>query len=70
MPEPLKRGNSNLRAHPEAVAAYAALKRRLAALQLDSAAYTDVKDPVCDLIVVAAEAWATHTGWRPGPSDA
>jgi hypothetical protein len=27
--------------------------------------YTDVKDPVVDLIVVTAEAWADRTGWKP-----
>jgi GrpB-like predicted nucleotidyltransferase (UPF0157 family) len=47
-----------LRAHPRAAAAYARLKRLLVAqLGDDPEAYTDVKDPACDLIMVAAEAW-------------
>jgi GrpB-like predicted nucleotidyltransferase (UPF0157 family) len=54
-----------LRAHPLAAAAYAELKRRLAALAPDSATYADAKDPACDLIYVAAEAWAAETGWGP-----
>jgi GrpB-like predicted nucleotidyltransferase (UPF0157 family) len=59
-----------LRAHPPAAEAYAELKRRLAALGVDSGVYADVKDPVCDLIMIAAEAWAEATAWQPGPSDA
>ena len=43
---------------------------RLAALNIDGGVYADVKDPVFDLIVQAAEAWAALTGWRPGPGDA
>jgi hypothetical protein len=31
--------------------------------------YADIKDPVTDLIMVAAEEWAARTGWQPGPSD-
>jgi GrpB-like predicted nucleotidyltransferase (UPF0157 family) len=59
-----------LRAHPAAAAAYADLKRRLAAELPGLDRYTDVKDAACDLIVVAAEDWAAATGWEPGPSDA
>jgi GrpB-like predicted nucleotidyltransferase (UPF0157 family) len=58
-----------LREHPAAVAAYAELKRRLAAELRDVRRYADVKDPACDLIMVAAEDWARATGWQPGPSD-
>jgi GrpB-like predicted nucleotidyltransferase (UPF0157 family) len=48
-----------LRAHPGAAGAYARLKRGLAErLDDDLAAYTELKDPACDLIVVAAEDWA------------
>ena len=48
-----------LRAHPHAAAAYARLKRGLAKrLGDDLRAYTELKDPACDLIVVAAEDWA------------
>jgi GrpB-like predicted nucleotidyltransferase (UPF0157 family) len=48
-----------LRAHPDAAAAYARLKHGLAErLGDDLVAYTELKDPACDLIVVAAEDWA------------
>jgi GrpB-like predicted nucleotidyltransferase (UPF0157 family) len=59
-----------LRAHPRSAAAYAELKRRLASNLADLRTYPDVKDPACDLIIVAAEDWADATGWMPGPSDA
>jgi GrpB-like predicted nucleotidyltransferase (UPF0157 family) len=48
-----------------AVAAYARFKRRLAAAAADLDAYTEVKDPVVDLVIVVAEAWADSTGWSP-----
>lgn len=59
-----------LRAHPASAAAYAELKRRLAQYFDDTGTYADVKDPACDLIAQAAEAWAAQTGWRIAPSDA
>jgi GrpB-like predicted nucleotidyltransferase (UPF0157 family) len=59
-----------LRAHPATAEAYAELKRRLAAHLADTATYADVKDPAVDLIALAAEDWASATGWEPGPSDA
>jgi GrpB-like predicted nucleotidyltransferase (UPF0157 family) len=50
-----------LRAHPRAAGAYARLKRGLAdRLGDDLAAYTEVKDSACDLIVVAADSWAAQ----------
>ena len=52
-----------LRAHPAAVLAYAAFKRGLADAVPDLGAYTDVKDPVVDLVIAAAEPWASETGW-------
>ncbi|WP_432825015.1 GrpB family protein [Dactylosporangium sp. CA-092794] len=52
-----------LRAHPAAVAAYAAFKLVLADHVADLGPYTDVKDPVVDLVVAAAEDWAAATGW-------
>jgi GrpB-like predicted nucleotidyltransferase (UPF0157 family) len=58
-----------LRGHAAAVAAYAELKRRLAAELRDVGRYADVKDPACDLIMAAAEDWAVATSWQPGPSD-
>lgn len=59
-----------LRAHPHAADAYAELKRRLAKELHDIGTYADVKDPACDLIIVAARDWAEANGWEPGPSDA
>ncbi len=59
-----------LRSHGAAATAYGAVKRQLAGLSLETGVYADVKDPVCDLIMVAAEEWATRTAWAPGRSDA
>jgi GrpB-like predicted nucleotidyltransferase (UPF0157 family) len=59
-----------LRAHPAAAAAYAELKRRLAALNIDIGVYADVKDPACDIIMAAAEEWSELTAWLAAPSDA
>ena len=53
------------RAHPEAVPAYGDFKLRLADAVASIETYTDVKDPVVDLIIVTAEAWADRTGWKP-----
>jgi GrpB-like predicted nucleotidyltransferase (UPF0157 family) len=54
------------RAHPGAVAAYGAFKVALAAaVDEDLGLYTDVKDPVVDLVVAVAEEWAAATGWVP-----
>jgi GrpB-like predicted nucleotidyltransferase (UPF0157 family) len=51
--------------HPMAAAAYAELKRRLAAVPgMEVSDYAEIKDPVCDIVMVAAEAWAVVTGWR------
>ena len=54
-----------LRGHPSAVPAYAAFKLALARSVADMYAYTEVKDPVVDLIMVVAEPWAERTGWTP-----
>ena len=55
-----------------AAAAYARLKRKLAELDppLETGEYADLKDPACDIVIVAAEAWAEHVNWKPSPSDA
>jgi GrpB-like predicted nucleotidyltransferase (UPF0157 family) len=53
------------RAHPEAVPSYARFKRMLAAAVTDGDTYTDIKDPVVDLVIAVAEHWAATTGWRP-----
>ena len=43
---------------------YALIKQELAARHSDDEdAYYAVKDPVCDLIMDAAERWATATDW-------
>jgi GrpB-like predicted nucleotidyltransferase (UPF0157 family) len=53
------------RAHPEAVPAYATFKLALAEVAPDIDTYTDVKDPVVDLVVSVAETWSDSTGWNP-----
>jgi GrpB-like predicted nucleotidyltransferase (UPF0157 family) len=54
-----------LRVHPLAVAAYARFKQVLAATVNDLEVYTDIKDPVVDLVIAAAGEWADATGWTP-----
>jgi len=58
--------------HDAAVAAtYALIKHNLARIAPGNFdAYYAVKDPVCDLVMAAAERWAQQTDWSPGPSDA
>jgi GrpB-like predicted nucleotidyltransferase (UPF0157 family) len=54
-----------LRSHPIAAGAYAQIKQRLAAhAPSDWDLYYDIKDPVCDVIWAAAEAWAATTCWN------
>lgn len=55
-----------LRTHPEEAATYAAAKRALAAITPDSGTYASAKDPVCDLVYLAAERWASDVGWPTG----
>jgi GrpB-like predicted nucleotidyltransferase (UPF0157 family) len=60
-----------LRAHPDAAAEYAALKERLAQqLRNQRTAYVDAKGPLIWELTRRADAWAQHTGWEPGASDA
>ncbi len=55
-----------LRAHPLARDAYGLIKRQLARYHSDDVeAYYDIKDPVCDIIWSAAEAWAQASTWQP-----
>lgn len=54
-----------LRSHPETAKAYGAFKRQAAMFKLDIGDYSDLKDPVCDLIYLPAEEWAARTGWTP-----
>lgn len=59
-----------LRAHPLAVGAYAAIKRALSNHAPDDwDLYYDIKDPVCDVIMAAADDWAKSTGWEQGESE-
>jgi len=44
-----------MRVHPEAVPPYSAFKRALAAVAPDSGWYSDLKDPVVDLVVAIAD---------------
>jgi len=54
-----------LRAHPEAVVAYAALKRQLAArYRAQRDAYTQAKGPFVRAAMARAEEWARMTGWQ------
>lgn len=55
-----------LRHSPAAAAAYAQIKLTLAGQHPDDLdAYYDIKDPVCDLIMQAAERWALQAEWSP-----
>jgi GrpB-like predicted nucleotidyltransferase (UPF0157 family) len=59
-----------LRAHGSVAAAYAQVKTALSQIHPnDIDAYYDVKDPVCDIIMGGAEAWAAEVGWKPSDSD-
>jgi GrpB-like predicted nucleotidyltransferase (UPF0157 family) len=53
------------RAHPDSVPAYGAFKLALARATADIDTYTDVKDPVVDLVASAAERWARTVDWHP-----
>ncbi len=60
-----------LRSNRAAAGSYDQVKRELARLHPDDIdAYYAIKDPACDLIMAAAEAWATATHWKLAPSDA
>ncbi len=59
-----------LRAHPVASAAYAQIKTNLSLRHPDDVDfYYDIKDPLCDIVIDAAEDWARTTTWQMGPSD-
>ena len=59
-----------LRASITARDSYAAVKRALAELHPDNIdAYLLVKDPVCDIIIEAAELWAKTVGWETPATD-
>ena len=53
-----------LRTHPAIAKAYGQFKRLAAELPFENVGdYADLKDPVCDLVYLQAEEWATRTGW-------
>ncbi len=59
-----------LRAHPVASAAYAQIKTSLSQRHPDDVDfYYDIKDPLCDIVIDAAEDWAQAIGWQMGSSD-
>lgn len=54
-----------LRAHPVAREAYALIKTNLSHRHPDDVEfYYDIKDPLCDIVIDAAEDWAEATGWQ------
>jgi GrpB-like predicted nucleotidyltransferase (UPF0157 family) len=54
-----------LRAHPLASASYAQIKLNLSRRHPDDVDfYYDIKDPLCDIVIDAAEDWARVTGWQ------
>ncbi len=54
-----------LRADPEAVAEYAAEKKRIAETERTVTRYGEAKEPWFDAAVPRAEEWAERTGWQP-----
>lgn len=59
-----------LRTHPDDIAAYATLKRRLAGEFADNReAYTEAKGPFIWQVMMRANTWTQVTGWRPAESD-
>lgn len=46
---------------------YETEKRRLAAVTPDALTYAEAKEPWFDAALPRAQAWATRTGWVPGP---
>lgn len=60
-----------LRSHPVASAAYAQIKLALSQRHPDDVDfYYDIKDPLCDIVIEAAEEWARITGWQIAASSA
>jgi GrpB-like predicted nucleotidyltransferase (UPF0157 family) len=59
-----------LRTPGAAAEAYAQVKAALSQYHTnDVEAYYDMKDPVCDIIMCGAGAWAAQVAWEPGASD-
>jgi GrpB-like predicted nucleotidyltransferase (UPF0157 family) len=57
--------------HPMASAAYALIKVNLSRRHPDDVDfYYDIKDPLCDIVIDAAEDWARAIDWQMAPSQA
>lgn len=54
-----------LRADRDARQAWGEFKRRLAGLGVDLIGYGTVKQPATEILMVAAENWASATDWQP-----
>ena len=52
-----------LRSEPQIAQAYSEVKRRLATALADPGTYPEVKDPVADIVYLAAERWAQTNDW-------
>jgi GrpB-like predicted nucleotidyltransferase (UPF0157 family) len=52
------------RSHPAATPAYGTIKESITAVTCDTNGYAEMKDPVVDLVFVAAEAWARSANWK------
>ena len=53
-----------LRSHTDAASCYAACKKIIATHhRYDRDNYSDIKDPICDLIMLQAEPWAASSSW-------
>lgn len=50
-------------------AAWSLFKQRLALAAGDRTTYGQVKDPATDVLMTAAERWATESGWEPPQID-
>jgi dephospho-CoA kinase len=55
-----------LRADETARQAWGAFKQRLALSVPDLLGYGQIKAPATEVLMTAAERWATETGWQPG----
>lgn len=56
-----------LRQHLQSAMAYQKAKEELARYHGNSSiAYSELKDPICDLIMVDARRWAEENRWKPG----
>lgn len=60
-----------LRTHDAIAQAYGQVKIEISKrYPNDMDAHYDIKDPVCDIIMGGAEAWAKEVGWQPALMDA